>query len=365
MGRRSLLLSAWECDPAGDHSGLRIPDLRRNLAVADFLAETRLAGFPDGFDAILGGPPFVRYSQLKKDCPQRLGDWRKRFVSARTGQFDLYMPFFEQAVSCLKPGGRLGWSVSNTFLRSKFGASLRRLLGETCTVRELVEFENPKVYADAVTQIVLVQLEKDISDEPCRHVWVRGKPDLREALGAVALEQPRTGIDLQIRHLPANACRRREWRLSGAGDQATAPPGASRTLKEFGIRITQGVVTGADPVFLLRVVQEGQSGRTRVRDREGQQHLIESALLRTAVRSREVHGYAAPLTRSHLLLPYDANGSLLAERELAAQFPAAHRYLVQRRDAIPVTGRRNRVFYAFRNDAVLRLPAAHGFWSGW
>ena len=129
-----------------------------------------------------------------------------------------------------------------------------------------------------------------------------------------------------------------------------------RTLKELGVRITQGVVTGADPVFLLRVVSWGNTGLTRVEDREGRQHLVESALLRPAVRSREVHGYSTPLTKNHLLLPYDARGNVLREPDLAAEFPAAHKYLVGRRSAIPVTGRHKRPFYAFRNDAVLRLP---------
>jgi Putative RNA methylase family UPF0020 len=64
--RRSLLLAAWEGDPMGDHSQVRIQDLRRNLVAADFLATTRPAEFPTGFDAILGGPPFVRYNQLRK-----------------------------------------------------------------------------------------------------------------------------------------------------------------------------------------------------------------------------------------------------------------------------------------------------------
>jgi methylase of polypeptide subunit release factors len=354
--RRSLLLSAWECDPNGDHSELRVPDLTRNIATGDFLADERPNGFSDHFDAVLGGPPFVRYSQLKKDCPDRLANWRGRFVTARSGQFDLYMPFFEQAVRHLKPGGQLGWSVSNTFLRSKFGGPLRQFLGENCTLQELVEFENPKVYAEAVTQIVLVRLKKVAADEDCRFVRVKAKPDLRAALEATAGVRPRTEIDLQIRRLPAATFRAETWRLSDDGSRSSAPPTTVRTLKELGVRITQGVVTGADPVFLLRVIDSGPAGLTRVEDREGRQHLIESALLRPAARSRDVHGYSTPLTNNHLLLPYVAQGNVLSEADLAAKFPAAHKYLVGRRSEIPVTGRHRRPFYAFRNDAVLRLP---------
>lgn len=355
--RRSLLLAVWENDPDGDHSRLRVPDLSRNLAAADFLATESPAGFPIEFDAIVGGPPFVRFSQMKKDCPLQVEEWRKHFVTARTGQFDLYMPFFEQAVRRLRAGGQLGWSISNTFLRSKFGASLRELLGHCCTVNELVEFEDAKIYADAVTQILLIQLRKGKTDESCRHVWVRGKPELREALEAICGQPVAHHAILEMRQLSKTACRGSNWRLT-TSDLPIVTVGAAkgRTLKQLGLQITQGIVTGADPVFLLRLVHEAKTGLSRVEDREGRQHLIESSLLKPAVRSREIRGYSKPTYKSHLLLPYDARGQFLAERDLKANFPAAYSYLSMRRDEIPTTGKLNRPFYAFRNDAILRLP---------
>lgn len=356
--RRSLLLAVWEADPDSDHSRLCVPDLRRNLATADFLGAESPAGFPIEFDAIIGGPPFVRFSQMKKDGPLQVNDWRKRFVTARKGQFDLYMPFFEQAVRRLKTSGQLGWSISNTFLRSKFGASLRELLGNCCTVNELVEFEDPKIYADAVTQIVLIQLKKGKWDESCRHVWVRGKPELREAVEAIRGQPDADYAIVEIRQLSMNACRGSDWRLTTSDTSITTTgAGKGRTLKQLGIQITQGVVTGADSVFLLRVVDEGRSGLSRVEDRDGHQHLIESSLLKSAVRSREIRGFSQPLSKNHLLLPYNTGGRLLEERDLKADFPAACSYLSMRRNEIPTTGKRNRPFYAFRNDAVLRLPS--------
>jgi methylase of polypeptide subunit release factors len=356
--RRSLLLAVWEMDPDGDHSRLRVPDLRRNLVAANFLAAESPAGFPVDFDAILGGPPFVRFRQMKKDCPIQINDWRKRFVTARKGQFDLYMPFFEQAIRRLKTGGRLGWSVSNTFLRSQFGASLRELVGNCCTVNELVEFENPKLYADAVTQIVLVQLSREKSDESCRHVWVRGNPELRQALEAIYAQPDAAHTNLEMRQLPENACCGRNWRLNTCRSSLVDGGGEKRsTLKELGVQITHGIVTGADAVFLLRLVREAESELSWVEDREGRRHRIETSLLKPAIRSRGIRGYSQPRIQNHLLLPYDARGRLLSKGDLKADFPATYSYLWTRRNEIPRTGKRNRPFYAFRNDAVLRLES--------
>ena len=225
-------------------------------------------------------------------------------------------------------------------------------------MQELVEFENPKVYADAVTQVVLVQLTKAMTDESCRHVWVRGKPDLREALEAAHGRTASAEVNLEIQQLSKNSCRDSDWCLSTENSKlAVAKAGKSRTLKELGVQITQGIVTGADTVFLVRAVHDLGTGLTRVEDRDGRQHLVESMLLRPAVRSREIRGYSQPKSKSHLLLPYDARGQLLAERDLKAKLPAAYSYLSMRRDEIPTTGKLNRPFYDFRNDAILRLPS--------
>jgi hypothetical protein len=44
------------------------------------------------------------------------------------GQFDLYMPFIEKSIGLLRLGGRLAFSVSSSFLRSKSGKQLRNVI---------------------------------------------------------------------------------------------------------------------------------------------------------------------------------------------------------------------------------------------
>ena len=70
------------------------------------------------------------------------------------------MLFFEKAISVLKDEGWLGWSVSNTFLRSGSGRTTRQIISQTCSIRELIEFEARKVYPEALIQIVLAIPQK-------------------------------------------------------------------------------------------------------------------------------------------------------------------------------------------------------------
>ena len=59
--------------------------------------------------------------RLHRSQKERLRYYRQRFLSAQRSRFDLYMLFIEQALDLLKPGGRLAFILSNSFLRSKGG----------------------------------------------------------------------------------------------------------------------------------------------------------------------------------------------------------------------------------------------------
>ncbi len=363
--RRALLLAAWDALLASGEEaegGLRVPDLSRNVGCRDFLdvgvaASGELAR---PFHAILGGPPFVRIHELLRSDAGRVERYRAEYRTARSGQLDLFMPFFEEAVRRLADGGWLGWSVSSTFLRTSSGRPLRSLLGGSCAIHELTEFEDSKVYPDAVTQIVLVLLEKGRREVACRHAWVRGAGGLRDKLAALW-----AGVDhpsVTFRELPASACRTGDWSFGSVGECSLLDRirKAGTPLGRLPVSICQGIVTGADPVFLFRRVGSTPDGETLVQGRgRGRHLLLESALLRPIVRNRDIRGYGPLAPKTVCLTPYDAAGRLLPEEELRTCYPKAYRYLLGHREAL---ARRRGVvpgasWYALRSASCLTLEA--------
>lgn len=359
--RRVLLLAAWDAliasgkDP--NDGGLRVPDLRQNIVCQDFLA----SGNPPGkFHAILGGPPFVRIHEMLRADPDRVEQYRTKYRTARSGQFDLFMPFFEEAIHQLAASGWLGWSVSSTFLRTSSGRPLRSLLGGSCTVHELTEFEDSKVYPDAVTQIVLVLLEKGCREGFCRHAWITGAGGLRDKLAALW-----SGGDhhpnVTVRELPASACLSSDWSFGSASERSLLDRirDAGTPLGRLPVSICQGLVTGADPVFLLRRVGSTADGETLVQGRERGRHLLlESALLRPVVRNRDIRGYGRLAPRTVCLTPYDDFGRLLPEEMLQTRYPKGYRYLLDHRDALAHRhGIGPGAWYALRSPSCLTLVA--------
>ena len=84
------------------------------------------AAFPEvfaqgGFDVVVGNPPYIRQELLApfKPC------WEQRFKVFH-GVADIYVYFFEQGVEVLRPGGRLAFITSGSWVRANFGAPLRK-----------------------------------------------------------------------------------------------------------------------------------------------------------------------------------------------------------------------------------------------
>ncbi|MCP5260982.1 MAG: Eco57I restriction-modification methylase domain-containing protein [Rhodoferax sp.] len=106
----------------------------------------------DGFDVVLGNPPYQSAIEHKK---ARGGDYRDRIkeqYASTTGTWDLYIPFFEAGIHFLKPNGILSYISPNKFLSATYGIGLRQyLLRETriltlADVSHLPIFESASVY---------------------------------------------------------------------------------------------------------------------------------------------------------------------------------------------------------------------------
>jgi hypothetical protein len=101
--------------------------------------------------------------------------------------------------------------------------------------------------------------------------------------------------------------------------------------------IFQGVITGADRVFILHLLSTDQArGIATVKsDATGRQHEIEQNILRPMVKgSRHVHRYQIDRPDLILLFPYAAEGDtarLLTKEEMSASYPKAWKYLAANR----------------------------------
>jgi hypothetical protein len=141
-----------------------------NSLIADAEFTTRPfdwhAAFPDafaddGFDVVLGNPPYVRMERLKPVKP-----YLEQHYAVASDRADLYCYFYELGLTLLKPGGRLGYISSSTFFKTGSGEALRRHLLARAQVRTLVDFGDIQVFEGVTTYPAIVVMDRAGSPDP-------------------------------------------------------------------------------------------------------------------------------------------------------------------------------------------------------
>jgi hypothetical protein len=355
--RRLLLLTVWDFYinngvTKNDIRNLRMPTLEENIVCKNFLEEQSLKN--EAFHMIIGGPPFVRVQELYKSDPARIDNYKRNFRTAKNGQFDLYMLFVEKAIELLADQGYLSMSVSNTFLRSESGRTLRKLIAEKCTVSEIVEFEDSKLYPNALVQVAAITLQKTAEINTTKHVFVKGKGGLRRKLSGI--DKQDNNPFLQTRKLPATACASENWSLRSESEINLLHEieSAGTLLDKLAIRICFGAATGADRVFLLKNAEDLDSKTVLAESRFlDDVFVFESSILRPILRGRHISGYTTPEPETLCIFPYDKTGNLIDEDTLQTEFPRTYRYLKSCQHYLGSRKLKDgQPWYTFRNENV-------------
>ncbi len=292
-----------------------------------------------GFDAVIGNPPYIRIQTLQESDPQSVSYLNEHYLAAAKGNYDLYVVFVERALSLLNDTGKFGYILPHKFFNAKYGEALRELLAQGKHVSGIVHFGDQQVFEGATTYTCLLFLSKR-ETKTFSFMAVRN------------LTEWRSGNGFSKTELPSSKLLQAAWTFSASPNAALLERiGASnRKLADYADRIFQGLVTGADPVFLLEERGKGLFYSEAIK-REVQ---LEPDLLHPLCKgSVNVRRYEIADVSKSILFPYrieDGKAVLLTSTELAKKHPKCWGYLVENRKALEARERgkwRHDKWYAF------------------
>ncbi|WP_305951648.1 Eco57I restriction-modification methylase domain-containing protein [Emticicia oligotrophica] len=96
----------------------------------------------EGFDIILGNPPYVSASRIDNESKAYLKKWN---VSDK-GKADLYIPFFQIGLESLNPTGILGFLTVNTFYKSLNGRLIRQYFSTNKYDLKIIDFGGEQLF---------------------------------------------------------------------------------------------------------------------------------------------------------------------------------------------------------------------------
>ncbi|MBL9100531.1 MAG: Eco57I restriction-modification methylase domain-containing protein [Myxococcales bacterium] len=274
---------------------------------------------PDpGFDCVLGNPPYVKLQNLRKAQPALAAHLQGAYASARTGNFDLYLPFVERGLALLRRSGLMGYIAPSGWLLGEYGAGLRALVHARRALARWIDFGDHQVFADATTYTALQVFRPHAPAVACVFAsdgdvgeldWSR--PDATIPYAELSPASPWVFAPDRERRLLARL-------------RADCTP-----LARSADAIIVGIQTSADVVYHLERLAPG-TYRSFAGDSRGHTVELEDELLRPLVSGAHAKRYRDPSSTTHLLFPYDDSGPrarLLAPDELR-RFPRAWDYLL-------------------------------------
>lgn len=171
------------------------------------------------FTYIIGNPPYVSITKLDEKEKNR---YRKLFQTA-TGRFDLYILFFEQGLRCLEDEGRLVFVTPEKFLYVQSARKLRSFLGSYFI--EEIQLLPEQTFGDLTTYPTISTILNIRSKKPSDLILRDG------SVKRVVLPRDSSSF------LP---------KMNGH----SGPTSGHIELGDLCVRVSCGVATGADPVFI-------------------------------------------------------------------------------------------------------------------
>ena len=274
------------------------------IVEADYLFSTS----PPKFRFVIGNPPYVSLEHMS-ETERAL--YRAKFLSAR-GRFDLYMLFFEQAIRGMLDGGRMVFVTPEKFIYVETATPLRKLLAGFQV--EAIELVAEDTFCDHTTYPSVTVLQKSTASSQT----------------AIRL---RDGTSRDVRLGTDGAT----WLPILMGHDASQD--GMMPLSSYCRRISAGVATGADGVFLRPIG-----------DVLGALSQFANPVL--AGRDISLSQDSIPAPHKVLLVPYGPTGSLLPEQKLGA-LGALLRKKENREKLERRTCTKNKPWYAFHDNCPL------------
>lgn len=264
----------------------------------------------DGFDIIVGNPPYVRSKNIDVETKKNLPLWE----TSKVGNADLYIPFFEIAMSLLNEDGLLGYITVNTFFKSVNARALRNYFSENLFSLSIIDFGEQLVFKKKLAYTCLAFLSK-VHQDSLMYV----KADIAE------VQEQKNFVYSKIKYSMLD--NHRGWNLNKLEvlENIRLIENAGEALGDKYV-IKNGIATLANDVFIFRPTKSDASYHYLMRD--GVEYPIEKTICRDIIKPNILKTEDEISEKEEKIIsPYDENCNVIAEDFFIQHYPCAYKYL--------------------------------------
>jgi methylase of polypeptide subunit release factors len=306
----------------------------------------------NGFDIVVGNPPYVGSSKMDEETKDLLKNWS---VSS-TGKPDLYIPFFEVGMENLNGNGVLGYITVNTFYKSLNGRYVRNYFSKNQFDLSIIDFGGEQLFKKRSTYTCICIIGKAESSSVKYVKSLSSK--IQKIKPSHYISIPYANLDdFSGWYLINNKVRKIISKIENYG----TPLG-----KKFEIR--NGFATLKNNVYVFKPVKE--DGEFYYLSKDGSEYKIEKGICRNTIKPNTLKSESELDEKTEkLIFPYQTETTktglfdkeqqilkTLTEQEFKIKYPFAYKYLKSNKTILSLRdkgkGKYDQWFAFGRNQAL-------------
>ena len=268
--------------PADDAEKIAHWDPYDQNASADWFDPEWMFGVTDGFDVVIGNPPYISHDKIPKQLKTGIKD---RYQSYEPFA-DVYCYFIEKAIGLQNQQGILSFITSNSYLRAEYGAPIRKLLKNENMLLRVLNIEDSQVFESVIVNVAIIVSRKstNLTDDFC-----------------IVVNSPFSGNSFEdfIKsngfHYPQAYFNSRSWNLVEPKfvELQKKLESSGKTLEQLRTKIRLGIATGSNEAFLI-----DEDKKRELCERNP----VNAEIIKPILRGRDIFRYSYTSAGQYILL---------------------------------------------------------------
>ena len=268
--------------PADDAEKIAHWDPYDQNVSTDWFDSEWMFGVTDGFDVVIGNPPYISHDKIPKQLKTEIRD---RYQSYEPFA-DIYCYFIEKAIGLQNQQGILSFITSNSYLRAEYGAPIRKLLKNENMLLRVLNIEDSQVFESVIVNVAIIVSRKstNLTDDSC---IVVNSPFLgnsfEDFVKSNGFNYPQAYFNSRSWNLVEPRLAELQRKLESSG----------KTLEQLMTKIRLGIATGSNEAFLI-----DEDKKRELCERNP----VNAEIIKPILRGRDIFRYSYTSAGQYILL---------------------------------------------------------------
>lgn len=306
---------------------------------ADFFDSEWMFDIKDGFDIIIGNPPYI---QLEENEGKLAEFYKSYSYETFDRRGDIYSLFYERGKELLKEGGVLCYITSNKWMRNDSGDKTRSFFSSKTNPLLLIDFAGLQLFSNATVETNILMFANEQNAFSTRSVTISEK--IKSVMDIVEYVQFNTAL-LSFEDSDS-------WVILTPEEKEVVDKVASQAkkLKDWNIAINRGLLTGLNEAFII-----SDDIRSNILEScaTAEEKSLADSLIRPVLRGRDTKRYQFNWANLWIINTHNGVPGVVDPVNIQ-DIPSLKQHLDQYYPRLARRGDKGRTPYNLRNCAFLK-----------